>query len=404
MNKTKLLCITNNPISLNNANGKFIRNYLYSFKEDELCNFFITNEESAENISSFSVTNNEVFKKTITLGLYKNRNKKSSNNGLIKNTSSPLKHIIRYLIWNLGFWKTSSFRDWLKENKPTHIVLAVADNPYLIKIALKYSKKFSIPIINIIGENYSIKCYDYLSRKFKMSIFYKIFKKLLQKYTKKVVLSAKQNIFNSNEIENEYIQEYGDIKGIKIYPPADEIVKKQISIVKDTVLYAGNLGLGRDIALFEFAEKLYDFDPKKIIYVYSKIDQAVIDKINKTKNIKYMGFISNEQLNEKLLNSELLIHVEHETPYNLIDLKTAFSTKIANNIFYGNKFLIYSPKTLAQTEFFIKYLPNNVATNKNEIINILKLVYEKQQKIPFEVLKLLDIKITSKFVKELILG
>lgn len=404
MVKTKLLCITNNPISLNNANGKFVRNYLYSFREDELCNFFITNEEGAKNISSFNITNNEAFKKTVSFGFYKKKNKKLSNNGLIKNTSSPLKHILRYFIWNLGLWKSSNFNKWLRQNEPTHIILAIADNPYLIKFAVKLSKKLSIPLINIIGENYSIKCYDYLSKKNKMSLTYKIFKKILKRHTTNAILFAKENIFNSEEIMNEYINEYGKIKSIKLYPPADNISTKRVKIEKNSVLYAGNLGLGRDMALIEFAKALYVFDPKKVIYVYSKIDKSIAEKIAKEKNIKYMGFITNNQLNKKIMSSELLIHVEHKSPYNLIDLKTAFSTKIANNIFYGNKFLIYSPKTLAQTEFFIKYLPNNVATNVNEIFEKLQILYKSQQKVSTDVLDLFDIKITSEIVRKLILA
>ena len=399
----KILCITNNPISLNNANGKFIRNYLFCFSDYELSNFYITNDEPATGINSFNVTNYDALLKLITLGLHKRRKKSTNNNGNIKNTSSPIKHIFRYIVWSTGFWKLYGFKKWIANTNPTHIVLAIGDNPYLIKLAYDISKKFRIPIINIIGENYSIKNYNYLTKENSMSFLYKAFKKILFKITKKAILKAKINIFNTPTIEREYKVSFGTIKSAIFYPPADFIIRKSEKIEKDSVLYAGNLGLGRENALLDFADELWKFNPNKTIYVYSKIDIPTQKLITKRQNIKYMGYVPNSELNEIIFRSELVLHVEYNSQYNIIDLKTAFSTKIANNIIFGNNFFVFAPVGLAETDFFLKYLPENIATKKEEIIAKLNRLYSKKIILPAIVSELLDITITSSKIKELIL-
>lgn len=401
----KILCITSDPISLNNPNGKFIRNYLHSFDDNELANFYISTNEKDNQIDSFNVTD-----KIALLSIYKRKTKlvkKISENKIdnsIRKQKNAFKHICRYLVWNLGFWKKTGFSSWLNSIQVKHLVVPITDNPYLLKLSRKIAKCKKIDITLFIGENYPIKNYDYLKQKNKMGLFYRFFKKLMMHQTAKILNEAKCTIFNSDLIKEQYI----NTKSFKIkkffvfYPPADVIEVKKRKIDFYSILYAGNLGVGRLEKLLEFSNEIYRFDKNFKIYVYSKLDSKLILKLQYANNIQYMGYVNNDKLNQILLNSNILLHIESDSEYYKKDLETAFSTKIANNIVYGNNFLLYAPQCLAESSFFVKYCPENYVYKKEDIIPAFIKILKNGSKINKEVFSVLNIKKTSELIRNLI--
>ena len=100
----KILCLTNSPVSFDNANGKFIRNYLYNLKPDEICNFYVSGEKQDENIDSFCISNSDLINYTKKIGFYC----KQEKNSYVSSEKEPKKHrlntwfVIFYTNWDFG--------------------------------------------------------------------------------------------------------------------------------------------------------------------------------------------------------------------------------------------------------------------------------------------------------------
>ena len=71
-------------------------------------------------------------------------------------------------------------------------------------------------------------------------------------------------------------------------------------------------------------------------------------------------------------SSDLLVHAECFENFYREDLKFAFSTKIADSLAIGVKFLLYAPEELACTEYLKNARAAYVVTTSDELSDILR--------------------------------
>ena len=404
--KNKLLIISNNLFSYNNANGKFLKNYLCSCSDDEICNFYISNDmkTSFEQFNSINITDKNALNKF----LHRKKLQSTVNSQDIKQenfkTQTSFKHLIRYFVWNTGAWKKCGFKNWIKEQNPTHIVTVTGNNPYLLKISYKLAKKSNIPLITFICEDYPLKNYDFIERKTRQSLSFLLYKHLLKKFTTKVVSLSNLVIFNSHQIKEAYEYKYIIKKSLVCFPPSESIADS----VQDqqpplNFLYAGNLGLNRIDALIDFALFLKTNSFDQTINVYSNLSEENKLKLQKIDNVKVHDFVRNEELQKIIKESGVLLHLEYDSEYNKTDLKYAFSTKLADLICSNKRIFLYAPKGLVESEYFLKYLPKNIATSKEELKETLDYVLSDH----YDYLKQMDlaknnhnIEITSALIRK----
>lgn len=363
----KLLVVSNNYLSLNNNNGKVMRNYLNAFSNEELANFYISNELSDGLISSFNVRNGDALKSFLSFGIIKSNHHTDIDQSLGASIKySPFKHLLRYIVWNSGFWKSKHFRKFVKEEKPDRIVTFLGNNPYLLKLSIKLAKQTKKPLILFIGENYPLKKFDYISKKTKPGLIFRLFHNKEKKYFKKALKSNPLIIFNSDYIKDEYIESY-NINNFKVFYhlSSQEILPQNPE--SKVILYAGNLGLGRIDALIDFANILGRIDNTYKVKIFSNVNQNDIQKLLEVKNIDYNPFIKNDILLKEYDNAFGFVHVEKEDCYNNEDLKFAFSTKIADIICTSKPFIVYAPKSLACCKYLMNYSDNFIAANKDEL-------------------------------------
>ena len=151
--------------------------------------------------------------------------------------------------------------------------------------------------------------------------------------------------------------------------------KRSVSDGQRTIVYGGNLGIGRHKALIEIGEALQYIDENLRIDVYGKSDdQGVIDELNSSKGVNYVGMIPYQELQKKTKEARLLVHVESTKPYYLRDIKYGFSTKIADSLASGIPFFVYASDELTS----VQYLKDNncaiIATDREQLVRQLKMV------------------------------
>ena len=395
---TKLLVISNNLISLNNANGKFIRNYLGSFNNDEIINFYISNDkrsdEDLKNIFQFTD------KDAVSHFLKKKKQSVASSDINDNKRNTPAKHILRYLLWNFVPLKKYGLKSWINDNKPTHIITILGNNPFLMKLSYKLSKKLKLPLISFVCEDYPLKKYDFISKNNRHFISYRIFRNMLFRCSKKMINHSSLLIFNTEELRDLYSKNFKKLNSIVKYPISNIEISSEPKIPLD-FLYAGNLGLGRSKAISVIASTLSRVSPNSNVIIFSK-DANIYKKDLDFPNIKIFNSISNRELMKEYEKPYVLFHAEYDSEYNRKDLKYAFSTKLADLISSKRRILLYSPPTISETTFFQKYLPKNVATNEKELEHVIQYVLSSEYDLKSQnnILHLFNSEINSGIIRK----
>lgn len=408
MEAMKILSISNNLLSLNNANGKFCRNYLHSFRDDELASFYISNDIKSENekIDSFNYSDADVLRDFLHKKHTIESNQEYGKKEKIVNRQSAFVRIIRYFIWKIVFRKNVDFNKWIENIKPTHIVITVGDNPYLFLLARKLKKRFNSKLIIICGENYSLKKYNYLKCKYHRNLSFLWFQNILRRNTRKTFKESNLVIFNSNSIKDLYEKKMKFQKSIVVYPlSANRYIDAYDPLNKD-IVYAGNLGVGRAEAIVNFSNILNDVDNNHKLVVYGKATKEQIELLKKGSNIEYKGIVTNDELIGIVNRSWLLLHVESFDEYRKIDLEYAFSTKLSDLISSNDRFFMFAPDCYVESKFFIRYLRTHIALNENELTNVLSELLMQKKPFSFDdnsqLRATMDINKNGKYIRDLI--
>lgn len=265
---------------------------------------------------------------------------------------TPLKMLLRELVWLLGRWKNKALWDWLDDFRPEKICLFLANNTFLIRLAIQCAKRYQIPVIAYTTEGYCFMDFNYLTNR--PSLCYRLYYIWLRRMYKKITPLVAEGYFNSTLLRDRYEAEFH-------YPCKCVMNSSQIDFVPRVAVeadqgirisYLGNLGLGRHLALIEIAQALQELNPAYCLDIYGATsNDGIIRDLEKCRGIYYHGFVSYSEVIQVIHSSTLLVHTEWNDAITNRDLKYAFSTKIADSISSGTPLLIYADESLAETSF-----------------------------------------------------
>lgn len=282
-----------------------------------------------------------------------------TNNKQSKVTKTPFKQLIRSMIWD---WSLIFYKKIYKECclfNPDYIFVQDADIPALYKLTNTIAKMTDSEIVFYTTENYALKKNNYMNLYNKNDLFYKIFHKKLFRSQKKFINKCGKYIFLTDSLKNEYINSYklspSKCYVIKPYSNCKQAINKIEHV--DSFIYAGNLGVGRLDTLINLVKLFSVAGFSKTINVYAKLNSTQLSLINDNAQINYCGFVNKEVLDERILNSSVLILVESFDPLISDDCCHAFSGKIAEYLSFNKIILYYGPKN-ATSDFLSK---NNCA-------------------------------------------
>jgi hypothetical protein len=234
------------------------------------------------------------------------------------------------------------------------------------------AEKFNIPVVIYTTEDYCFKDYNYLTKR--KSLFYNAFYNNLKKSYKKLEPYVAKGFFNTPMLTDCYSSEFSfpceclyARSDIDFRPSAVATDRENIR-----VSYLGNLGLKRHIPLMELADALSRVSVGAVLDVYGAADEEVKSAFDGNPNVSYKGFVNYEEVVKIIHDSDLVVHAEYDEPFNLRDLKAAFSTKIPDSISSGTPLLMYANESLACTDFLIRNRCAFVATNKEMLDDVIR--------------------------------
>lgn len=377
----KVLIISHNCFSESGSNGRTLANFFRGYPTERLAQFYIYNEMPSSDVccNYYRVTDKDALKSLISFKCGTKIDLKEQpdiQNGNVvkykKPNRTPLVYYAREWIWSLGHWNNKRLVDWLNDFSPDIVLFQAGDAAFLYQFALELSKKYGIPLVIYNSESYYFKEANFLAKSFASELFYKILHRRFCKYAKRAIVYASRSIYITDALKDLYDGEF--TRPSNTIMTASSLVGSMAAVpkVEKKISYLGNLGVGRYETLIELASILQTIDFNLTIDVYGKASEDVIAQLNRTKGVRYCGFVSYEQCVQIMCESEILIHVENFSAFYLEDSKYAFSTKIADSLSCGTCLFVYAPDELYCTQYLKSTEAACVATNRDEAHSLLK--------------------------------
>ncbi|MGD6730448.1 MAG: hypothetical protein ACPKMZ_05190 [Pleomorphochaeta sp.] len=358
MNK-KILIIGTVPYNEQSTSRAFL-SYFSEIKMEQLAQIFsdphippkghcgtfyqITDKNLLERYLKSNITTGKIYysKDLINLNLSKDFENKSNIISIlykIGKNKIPIIYLLRKLLWKKKYWYTSKLINWVESFSPDCIFLSFSDDFFIPSIALVLAKKFNIPIISSIGDDY------FFNYNFSLSPLYHIYKLSYRNLIQKVLEWPGSAIYISDKIRDKYNSTF-DINGKTIYL-SSEVRRRPFQYIntdKPIISYFGNIRLGRNFSLNQIANKLKEINKDFYLNVYSNEQDSKYYKIlEKNTNIIFHGSIPYVAVKEKMLSSDILVIVEGFRKKDINITRYSLSTKIADYLASGVALLAYGP-------------------------------------------------------------
>ena len=368
-----VLLIANEGISHHNSNGRTVMMLLTLLKKEHLFQFYIHDdpEEDALN-KSFCVTDSEAL--TSFLPFLARGQKGTGSKKQPISTRNCRRLFLRNFVWNTRSWWKKDFDVFLKNVSPRIILLNAGDAPFMLNLAIKVKKRTNAKLIVFTTENYVLKNKLYNSAK-TYSFWHLLFRHSLRKSYKRIIRNSDGFVFNSEFLKDSFLRKYPKIKNAIFLMNSSDL--KTINYKKSesfTISYLGNTGVGRIDCLNELASLIDDLGLGIRFIICGEISrQEYKSTIVSHKCVEYLGKVSYGEVAQIMAQSTMILHCENSS--RLDNLRTAFSTKIADILTIGVPFFVYASREYPFVQYLEKNKAAHIASNISEARELLTRCY-----------------------------
>lgn len=321
---------------------------LFSFKKQPGKRYDFTNPiNKVKSTNSISNKKNKFISMLYKLGKHKN----------------SINYLLRGLIWNRKNWLTKDLIDWVDDFNPELIFISFSDDFFILQIGLFFARKYNIPIISTISDDY------YFNNKFSLNPFWLIYHIKYKKLVDSIMIHKGENIYISDKIRLKY-DSFFKKRGRTVFVSSDiqRLPFTKVNKNKISFIYAGNLRLGRYRSIIKIADVLKNISPQYAIAVFSdEKSKKIISKLKSRKNINYMGYIKYDELYNHLKNADFSIIAESTRKKDIVKTRYSLSTKVADSIAIGKPVLVYGSDESGAISFFREHDLPLVANNKSDL-------------------------------------
>lgn len=287
---------------------------------------------------------------------------------------SPLKYILRGILWKNKYWNTEKLNTWLDEFRPECVFLAFSDDYFIPRIALYISEKYNIPIMSCIGDDY------YFNDRMSLSPFYHIYRKTYKKLIDKVFSRPGSAMYIGNKIRDKYNSEFG-LNGETIYLTSD-IKRREFRVIDQNnpkIMYAGNVRLGRNDSLVDIGNALQKISKDYYVDVYStEQNEEFLKGFKECSGVKFHGSVPYVEIMKLTSECDISIIVEGFEKKDVDTTRYSLSTKAADAIASGSNIFVYGSKECGVIEYMENTGCSMVCSNREELVEKLKeLIYNK---------------------------
>ena len=379
----KLLVFSFSGFSDQNANGKTLKALLNQWKPEELAQFYCGAEPQDFGFCHryFHVTDGAMVKALFGKRASRVRNLSDDAVRQRNTVATPAaggtgvpsflrKHnynfflrSLRETLWCISPWGRGEFRQWVRDFSPDAIFYMVGESRFMDKLVMNTAKDLDVPVILYNAEAYRIV--DVTKRKGMDKRFYQT----VERSYKQLRGMAGLVIYNCEYLKDAYAALYGDDKNAMVAYNAASFDTEAYcnNDAPLSLVYFGNLGVGRVPSLIELSEALGGIDSALMLDVYGKATEENELLLKQANHIRFHGLVEPAALVSIKQRADILIHAESFDEDIMPKLKYAFSTKLAQYLAAGRCTLSYAPAETASTQYLLREDCALVATTSIEL-------------------------------------
>lgn len=375
----RTLIISHNPMNFSENNGRTIRNLFFSMECENVAQLFfhegivdadfctdyyrITDMDIKDSILKFKSAG-----KILTKDDYSSTSE--VNNATYEKYSSKKSGVklLRNLAWNIDTWKSKQLKNWLKKVNPNVVFFFASDTYFVQRIAKWVCKFLNVPMVIYWQDDYYLKLKN---RKGLLEKINNYFYKKITKYN----ISYSKNICITQSMADEYKKEFGcefetilNCSFLEPFEPKTNIDRIQMS-------FLGNISLGRFNSIKKIGKIIYENNLPIDFNVYSgEFRENILENIRDGVGYKFLGKVEYDEVKQIMDRSDILVHVEDFEQENIEYCRYSLSTKIADSLASNRCLLVFGPFEDASINYFKKKDGALVASDENELKDLLKTI------------------------------
>lgn len=378
MNK-RILIISNDALADANSNGRTMKNLLLDIPREYLSQFYIHGTPDPDVCACYySVSDSDALRAFLHKKKPQPIRPSSVKTDLSVAARKPVRNyqnlFLRNMVWQSMQWWDKDFDAFLEAFCPEVVLLQAGDAPFMYKIARWVAKKYRAKLMMFNTENYVLKKRMYAVRYDDNMFFHNLLMSSLRRQYRKFMKQVDFCTYSTDYLEQIHQARYPHPGKSAVFYTGTQMQDCSKIAGEEggfSLVYCGNLGVGRAQVLFEIAQVLKMVNPKAKLVIYGKFrdddDEQMVCSLD---NVDFRGFVAYDEIPQALAQASLVIHCENTT--RLENLKTAFSTKIADSLACGKPFLVYATREYP----FVQYLERNqaahIAADEQELETVLR--------------------------------
>lgn len=203
------------------------------------------------------------------------------------------------------------------------------------------------------------------------SLWHNILQRRLKKEYKRFMAKAEYCFYITEYMEQRYQEKYPHPgKSCACYTPSEMSPLPDKSGTPFRLVYCGNLGVGRIAPLCDVARVLAEADSAATLDIYGKFVSAEDENaLCAFSNVRYFGVVPYEEIPRIMSEANMLLHCENSD--RLVNLRYAFSTKIADSLASGRPFLVYASREYPFVQYLEKHQAAHIAGDETELAEVL---------------------------------
>ena len=380
MSVLRLLVVSNEPLNKSNSNGRTMANLLAAFASSELAQFYIHGAPDFSLCANYyRVSDRDALAAFKSLKPYRKsgvveaegEEMSADGAGEKKHSRNCRNRVLRDIVWRSFRWWNRAFDRFLDEFAPTAVLLQAGDAPFMFRIARKIAKKRKLPLFMYNSEGYVLKEVLYSSAS-KKDPWHNALQRRLRREYRRFMKDADFCFYITEYLEACYQEKYPHPgKSRALYTPSELTAIPDKSGTPFRLMYCGNLGVGRIPSLCEVARALGGVDADATLDVYGRfISPEDEEALCAFSNVRYFGIVPYAEIPRVMSEASMLLHCEN--PERLVNLRHAFSTKIADSLASGRPFLVYASREYPFVQYLEKHNAAHIAESEEELKTVFK--------------------------------
>lgn len=379
----KGLVIAHNPLSRRTNNGKTYASLLSNFRKEKLCQIYATNlQPDFEIAGSFyrineklvirnkrDIVGSEVFAGNSDTPETEQNKKTVGSMQRLKKIMQSLTYTrtgqaARSWLWGNKSLLNEDLRSWIEKEKPDFVFWGNGNINAMLNLVLQICKEYELPLIVNLGD-------DYFSRGYTANIFYNSYQKKLKMAFSEIAKQAEVIVVCSDKMEKSLRNQFGGnyLIAMNSVDENDVFEKKQMNKNSITMVYTGNVGIGRWKTLVQVGGALKrlqnEWNVCLDIYSGEELEPKIVKGLNQLPYMRLHPAVYGDDLYKVRKNADIMLFVETFEKKHKKLLETAVSTKVPEYLNTRRSILAIGPEYSAAIEYYKK---NDVA----EVVNSME--------------------------------